>query len=178
MPQKSRNLVCVPDSSSGFVSSPDERRSPFLAPLAAGAKPLLLQAADGASQVPLLVPHLPAHTAPPRCPVPLWGALSALPSWEAPVPVGSASPSPEAPHMLLLCCALHTVLQTPGTLRPTSSFSSGTPAYHTCSKVDLNCSFTVDIIFVRRKYSPLPSKETAAYKLFNIVCGYIMVDYY
>lgn len=55
-----------------------EGRSPFLPPLAARPKSLLLQVVDLQSQVSLPVPHLPGHAAPAGAAVPHWGALNML----------------------------------------------------------------------------------------------------
>lgn len=77
-----------------FVSSPDERRSPFPAPLAPRTKPLLLQAADGPSQIPLFIPHLPGHTTPRCSAVPHWCALNPLHSLGGSFPCGQCQSQP------------------------------------------------------------------------------------
>lgn len=87
--------------------------------------------------------------------------------WGAPFPVGSANPSPETPHVLLLRHALDFCTNPWLTTRNPELLQWNLCISHLLQS-GLELPFNSGILYLlRRKYSPLPSKETAAYKLFK-----------
>lgn len=137
-------LICIPDSSSdNFRLFPRWKEEPF--PCAAGSEDEAFTAPSCWRPEPNPAiyswPTWSHYTSLFCCASLVCSESTAFPGgllslWAVPIP---------ARRLLTCCCsAMHWIfVQIPGSLHGILSFSSEICAYHTCSKVDLNCPSTV-----------------------------------